>query len=205
MKKRGFTLIEMLVSLGILVVILVMTAGLVNYSAGRVRSAQTKLLTDTIRATFDTINQKMLNANDQVTINGIDVYGFRAYKSGTPGDITNSDMLLIVSSGAASSPKTCTFFGLDTVNKKLKMGQQATCSATTFPILADLTSDLTSDKIQVNSFTITNNYTMTDGNPAQIPSVTIDVSAQDKQDSKNQAELKSTFTMSYDNVNYLKN
>lgn len=210
-KKLGFTLVEMVVTVGILGMVLAMTSGMINYSVGKLRSARAKLLNDTIRNSFDIIAQKMYNANDSIGSGTSSVYGFTVYKGSGGSAVmdqpsytdTENPIILIISSGDDPIVKTCTYFGKK--DSKIMMYQQ-TCpgaAANYFISTNQLTSSLTSDKIKVTNFTITStssvyNATRPDD---KIPFFELNVEAQEIQDSKNTSQLKTTFTMDYENLN----
>ena len=220
-KHSGFTLVELMVSLTILVVVLVMLSGLSNFVSGKLRSAQNKELNDSIRQAFDAISQKMNNANDSITNtpSGKTVYGFRYYEQDKFATDLNSSslptahpvILMIVSSGNTSQRKYCTFFGLDSGALKTTQMNEDDCKSSNLDNIL-WQSSLTPANVLVNSFTAdlsNNNSSMmkaSDSAPDQIPSVLVDVAAQAVTDATNNTELQTTFAMDLENVrNLMKN
>lgn len=188
--KKGFTLVELLVTMGILGVVLVMIAGLAGYTAGRLRSNQNRVLNDSLRNVLDIIGQKMYNANTETTINGNTIYGFKVI----------NNMLVIVSSGDDNS-KTCTYFGKKDETVSMK---QTNCSENTLPTETDLASSLTPSRIKIKDFIIDpKDIKITDDLGSVIPTVNIKVKAEDRNDVKNIATLKSTFSMDYETIKSL--
>jgi len=219
--KKAFTLVEMLVTVGILGIVLSMTAGMVNYSVGKLRSARAKLLNDTIRSTFDIITQRMYNANDSV-ISTLDpknnIIGFIIYNPGTPATIPNTPLtadindpvILIVSSGEGATPtKICTYFSRDTSLNKLTMAQETCNLAALYKNRNAIQNSLTSDKVEVTGLKVkTGSYFIKSTlalppRPTQIPFFELEVTAREKQDTNNTTQLKTTFTMDYENLNNL--
>jgi prepilin-type N-terminal cleavage/methylation domain-containing protein len=199
--KSGFTLVEVIVTLAILSMIVVMVAGLTNYTAGRLRSLQQRNMNYALRAALDQIGQKMYSANEYVKIGSTDVYGFRYYQSADPSQTANADMLVIVSSYDNSTAK-CTFFGYDLGAKKLLMAQSATCDA--FLTISSLSNSVLPSRIKLTDFSITTDSQMMDStSDAFVPRIVIDAKVSDVQDSTKISQLKTTFSMDGYNVKRL--
>ena len=202
--KSGFTLVEMVVTVGILGMVLAMTAGMVNYSVGKLRSARAKVLNDTIRSTFDVMAQKMYNANDKINVGSGDIYGFAIYDADTKFFSSITKPIIIIVSSGDTSGKTCTYFGKNV--DKLSMAQ-TNCSGTILLGTSDLTGSLTSDKIEITNFQIENKFfiqpTASPTRPSEIPYFELNVKAREIQDTNNKTQLKTTFTMDYENLNNL--
>jgi prepilin-type N-terminal cleavage/methylation domain-containing protein len=182
--KKAFTLIELMVSITILALVLVMLSGMVNYTSGRLKSAQLKLVNDSLRQSLDLISQKMYNANDKKTIGVLgEVKGFT---------VNNSNILIIVSSNLTDNKIVCTYFGQK--GDKLAMTQDATCPAEP----NDLDHFVTPSKINITDFSLIEDQT---GN---IPNVVISLSGYNTTDKdKVAATVKTTLTMDGENVRNL--
>jgi len=212
--RKAFTLTELLIAISILVVIIVMGAAFANYTAGNLKSSKTIKVNEAIRNTFDLIGQNINQANAVADIpNGaspsIKVYGFRVYVSAAPATIaTTSDsnpVLVIVSNGGA----TCTFFGVKT---NLMATKQNTCNG--FFASTDLDEFITPSTIQINRFRMhtciqetgcdASKSTLLQSNVlpanANIPRVTMDIVAQEVNNSANNIDLKNTFILDYQAV-----
>ena len=180
-----------MVTVAILGIVVVLVGNLTNFTVGRLRSNQLKHTNDAIRSALNIIGQKMNNANAHKNIGGTDVYGF----------YVDGGYLTILSSDSSDTP-TCTYFGKK--NEKIMMGQDGNCAG-----LANedvLTNDVTPSKIVIENFDLTPTHMMTGTGANEIPKVEILVKAYDKTaPSTTATELQTTFTMDYENVNYLKN
>lgn len=228
MKKKGFTLIELIVSMGILAIIVATVAGMENFTSGRLKSSQLKIVNDTLRSTLEVIGQKMYSANDTVTMGGTVVYGFRYYRSVSPTVAPSAsnvpDMLVIVSSNA-STTKTCTYFGL--YDSSLRIYQEPCVNFRTLGDLNTLggfvnstaayrptTNSMTPERVKISDFIIewTKSTMMTSATTTDfIPKVNITLKAYDATDVSGvagttgaRAALSTTFTMDGENVHYLK-
>lgn len=193
MKKKAFTLVEMLVTLGILAMVVVMVSGLANFTAGRLRSAQIKILNDSIRRALDEMAVRMNNANDEATIGGTSVYGFKAY------DSSPNQMVVIVSKGETGST-VCTYFGL--ADNSLKTAQN-NCSGDLLHStdLSSVGSSLTPEKVHIKTFDLTGYKPMTDpSNTKFIPKLAVKITAVSANDINDEVNLATTFTMDGENT-----
>ena len=199
--KKAFTLVEMLVTMGILMMVLVMISGLANFVSGRIRSVQNKLLNDSIRQSFDFIAQKMYSANDYVD-SGVSpyIYGFRYYDHATPATTMAPDVLVIVSSADnRNTDKKCTFFGLN--NGSLAMTQNDCSSYITDT--TKLTNNLTPAGITVTDFTIDtiqSKMMTSSAKPSDIPKIRVVVKAKSNASSSATTEMDTTFGMDGESV-----
>lgn len=186
-RRKGFTLIEMLIAVFIFVILFMIAASFVNLAVGSTKSVRTKLLTNDLRNTIDIINQKMNNANGKATPPPI--YGFR----------TNGGIL-----GIASSDDSCTLIGRKTEASSslgyLAMSTVSCASIHPAWVTSDLTQRLTSTNINILSFDISNSYEMINKNPSQAPYIKIVITAEDtdpKYQADNQITLQTSYTMDY--------
>jgi prepilin-type N-terminal cleavage/methylation domain-containing protein len=198
MKRKAFTLTELIVTMGILSMVVVVIAGMARYTAGRLKSAQIKSSNDALRSSLDVIGQKMNNANEKAKIDTENRYGFY-YKNN----------ILVVISGDASPEIYCTYFGKkdDALAMAQEKANSGKCSDTD---AINLANNVTPENIKVTSFSIDSSKSlqMTElghADQKEIPKVEIKVEAKDIADPTNIVTVKTTFTMDGENVNYLKN
>ena len=200
MKRKAFTLIELIVTMAILAMVVVMIAGMTSFTVGRLKSAQMKMVNDALRNSLDTIGQKMNNANEKAKIDGENRYGFY-YKNN----------ILVVISGDETPSIYCTYFGLngDAMAMAQEKAMAGVCKNTN---LITLGNNVTPEKIKVTSFSIDplKSSEMTEAsrpNQTEIPRIKITLSGYDTSDKAGVAatsSLETTFTMDGENVNYLK-
>jgi prepilin-type N-terminal cleavage/methylation domain-containing protein len=212
MTKSGFTLVELMVSITILALILVMLSGMVNYTSGRLKSAQLKLVNDSLRQSLDLISQKMYNANAHTVItqsgNSIDIFGFRYYDSNHMPDSSSDnpsapDMLVIVSSDLTGGQKTCTYFGKK--DNQLFMDQDSGCTKD-FQTPSQLVHAITPSKISIQNFKIDSSSSkmMTNTSVDFIPHIEITIDGYNLTDpQKSPAQVQTTLTMDGENVRSL--
>ena len=192
MKRKAFTLVELMVTLAIMGLVIVLIGGLANFTAGRLESAQIKTANEALRSSLDAIGQKMYSANEYKKIDGQDVYGFRS----------EGDVLTIVSSGSIDNAVTCTYFGKR--DDQLMMAQNTICSAMT---IDELTNPVTPSRIFVTEFSVNSINQMDDLGATEIPKVKITLKGYDKSDPLGpaaQSTVETTFTMDGENVKWLK-
>ncbi|MCL5407701.1 MAG: prepilin-type N-terminal cleavage/methylation domain-containing protein [Patescibacteria group bacterium] len=187
-KKRGFTLIEMMIAVFVFMILFLIAASFVNLAAGSTKSNRTKLLTSDLRNALDVISQKMNNANGRA----LDIYGFK---------VNNNNIL-----GIASSDGSCTFFGKNNNNTPadikddfIAMKYLNSCNG--WPVQTDLDQKLTDPK----NITVTNvSFTLTDpiisNSPTKSPYLKVVIEAQDadaKYENDNKIKLETSYTMDY--------
>ena len=206
--KKAFTLVELIIAMGILITVMASILGMVNFVSGRLKSIQIKTVSDGLRASLDIIGQKMYSANEHIVISGIDVYGFRYYNSASysSNSPASPNMLVIVTSGVNSTP-TCNYFGL---NNDQLMIHQALCSGL-YKSPGELQDSLTPPGIKVTAFTIKAANTdesqimLDPDNINFIPKVKLEIKAYDLKDpSKTEITVQTTLTMDGESVNYLR-
>lgn len=184
-RRRGFTLIEMLVVLFIFsaVVVIGLSAVITTYVVGRTHSSETADINRELNLIFETISQKMANANADATINF----------SGTSADIKkfgvgNGNILTIVSEG---TPKQCTFFYRNADKNTLNMIQEDCDGAVTPADFDD--KKITSVDIKITEFLLTPGGGGTP--PTSAPWITVQIKAQDIK-----GEITTTVKSSYGEV-----
>jgi len=193
-RKSGFTLIEIAVAIFIFTTVLVIGAASGNFNFGNTRAHRNKAIVDSTKNVFDTLNQKIMNANAKVTIGGQVVYGFRIFNGTTPSD-TNGNMIIIASNDPSGT--VCTYVGLNGNTIGMK---QDTCLA--IPALSALDKPLTSSDTKVNSFVL--NGSSINNSPSQIPFVKVTITGENTNESVNVINMQTIYTLDLDTVKRLK-
>ncbi|MEK7142925.1 MAG: prepilin-type N-terminal cleavage/methylation domain-containing protein [Patescibacteria group bacterium] len=189
---KGFSLIEFLVGIFIFSICFGLTIMSVRLASGKEANYKTKTISNGLRNAIETINSKMDDPNNKATIGTENIYGFR---------VLNNNILAI--SLRPRGTDECLFIGRreDTVNNDFYLAmKQNPCNSV--PSLGDLNQRLTSKKIKVTNFDISNNYFFTDpvGDPnsAKItPYLTIKISVEDPADQTIKFDWQTSYALSY--------
>lgn len=205
--RKGFTLFEVLVALGVFSLILVMSANLIKYATARLHSVRSNALNDTVRNSFDFISHKIYNANTKVTGSDKTVYGFTAYNPSTKQVISNSgnNPIILIVYSSDSGDELCTYFSRNPDKQTIVMAQ-TNCEGDLFIDRSALTGNLTSDQVEITKFEITKSSFVNPGNPegtTEIPYLKLNVESMEKGNPVNTAQFTASFTMDYENLNYM--
>lgn len=138
LKSRGFTLIELIVTIFIFSFVIIIAASSIStgFMTGRLHSTSSQEANRNANLFFDILGQKMANAN----ANKNDIYGFRLLSAGK---------ILAIASQEGSDGE-CTYFGIKPNTDALYMKQQSCVLSAATP--SQLTNKITSDKIKVTDF-----------------------------------------------------
>ncbi len=185
-KLKSFTLIELIVAVVIFMIVFLVTASFVSLASGQVISLRTKMLSNDIRNTYETSNQKANNANAKATVEGIldTVNGLAEYNQNT----------LVVASEDERGSGNCKTSFFTIKDDAIWMKEFSDCSSVTIPLPDEYDQRLTSNDITINSFSVSQS------DIGSIPYVTIEIDAQDAQpqyENDNQIKMRSSFTVDY--------
>ncbi len=191
-RKRGFTLIELIVAVVIFMIIFLITASFVSLASGQVISLRTKMLTNDVRNTFETINQKANNANANISIGVDDIYGLASI--GPIVDLDNDILLVVFQTGSGNC--LASYFAKKTNTDAIFIYEEEynNCIPTGLPSAADFTQRMNSEDVKITNFSVSQN------DIGSIPYVTIEIYAQDAQpqyENDNQIKMRSSFTVDY--------
>lgn len=191
--KKGYTITEVIITIFIFGFLVLMGTGAVNYATGKLKSSKNLELSEAMRQTMDTLNQKMNTANGKVTIGSNIYYGF---------DVLTGDILMVINKGTSN---TCSYFYKDATAKQIKFLQNASynnCSA--IPTAATSGwQPLTPNNVEVTNFDLSPRSTLRQF-PNVIPYINIKITAVEKANSTNYIELKTGYYLNYLTVNTLK-
>lgn len=184
-QKKGFTLIEVLVTVVLFSLIFLVAMAFVKIASGQAKSLHTKKITAEIRNAMDKISQNLNTGAAKLTIGGTTVYGFNI----------KNDVLGIANS---ASPVKCSFFGV--YNGKIMMREDDVC--TTWFTPSQLDNNLTSSSIKITTpaNAIFDVHPMTAINPTTAPYVKITIGAKDgdpKYEADNTIDVTTIYTMDY--------
>jgi len=181
-KKQGYTITELMVTLFIFGFLVLMGVGAVNYATGKLKSSKNLELSEAMRLTMDTLNQKMNTANGKANIGTNQIYGFRVI----------SNALVAVNTTGASAK--CSIFKL--INQQIKY-INSTCPAA-IPADSDVSwQALSPANVNVTTFTLTPNYFMTSATRTTIPFINVLIHAEEKNNATNYIELKTGYYLNY--------
>ena len=192
LKKRAFTLIEVLVAVFIFAIIFGIAIMAVNFSSGKVQSKKPLTLTREARNAMETISQKMNNANAKATVGGTVIYGFRV----------DGNELKIVTSIPGGAVQ-CSFIKQD--GDYLKMAQN-NCSVPT----STEYKNITSSDIIIRNFNIPDKYFMINSSPDKAPYVQIIIEARDAKspdeptNPTSNIKVQTSYEMDYQTIKNLK-
>jgi len=198
-KNKGFTLVEMLISLFLFAMIFTMIAGMVKFVKGNTGSDKANTPTRELRAVSDILNQKMASANIDIKwhnntndkINGFGVLnqilGIAIFDGGVAGGVGDRKCYFIGKSspdinGISRLKMRVVDINSNTLN--CVINQQTLNAVDNYPI--DLTGNSISiDNFQLSFFTTTPQY------------LKVTIKAHDTKDLKNLLEWNTYYTLSY--------
>lgn len=186
--KKGFTLIEILVSVFILALVLVTANQVGQFLLKKNRYDKLAQLSDSVRTAYMNINQKMTLANAKVTLGGQTIYGF--------GKI--NDILVIANNN--NGVKTCFYIGKN--GSSLGYTQD---NCTGVPQTNQLNSSLVTSIANVTGFSVNiENRIANPASPDGIPLARVSINAVHAQDSEAKIDFSTSYSLDYQTLKYFR-
>ena len=156
-KSKGFTLIKLLVAVGVFFILFLIILAFVRLAVGQTATLHTKMLTADLRNTLDTLSVQINNANGKIevsdSINPVVIYGFRIFTDNSRTPQQGNQILAM-----ASNFDRCLFVAFDkssgqiVIKRAIVAGAGASCSKANVPQISTMTNSFTSPGIEVTDF-----------------------------------------------------
>lgn len=198
--KKGFTLVETLITLAIFSIVIIMgsSAFAIGYVTGNPASIAQKRVNRDMETIMETIRYKIQTANKKDKLGPDDVWGFRVYPNQNLFNDGGTYNMIVTSSNTTDSNNQCTYIILDKSDFMLKMSQSKCKNLSgNDSVRKEDFSPISSGNIKITNFSFTNSEWEYNDTEKKIPKFTLTITGKDKK-LQNQLTLKDTYILPYE-------